>query len=164
MVQDVENNAESGEVEVVFQEISGILEKARSKVYRAVNIAMVQSYWEIGRVIADDEYDGRERAEYGGGLLRKLSQKLTAEYGRGFKETNLRYMRLFFIAFPIHHALRDELTWTHYRLLLKVENPKARDFYTQESLIATGALANSIARLTRSYSKDWLLAVTNSRF
>lgn len=78
---------------------------------------MVTAYWEIGRLITEDELKW-ERAEYGKQVLKKLSQKLTAEFGKGFDESNLRYMRLFFKTFPICDTLRHELSWSHYRRLI----------------------------------------------
>ena len=78
---------------------------------------MIRAYWQIGRLIVEDEQQGEQRAEYGKKVLEELSERLTAEFGKGFTVTNLKYMRSFYRAFPIGHALRDELSWTHYRLL-----------------------------------------------
>ncbi len=117
-----------------YENIRQILEKARATAYRAVNFAMVTAYWEIGRVIVEEEQKGKERAKYGEHLIKQLSQKLTTEYGEGFTETNLKYMRLFYLKFQISHALSDQLSWTHYRLLLRVENENSRNFYLQETV------------------------------
>jgi len=95
---------------------------------------MVQAYWHIGKLIIEEEQSGRQRAEYGGELIKQLSKKLTAEYGKGFTATNLKYMRQFYSVFEKSHALRGELSWTHYRLLLKVDREDARAFYMQESI------------------------------
>ena len=104
---------------------------AQNKVYNAVNAAMVQAYWEIGEQIykACGESD---RAEYGKNLLRFLSEKLTLEFGKGFDESNLRKMRQFYIAYPIRDTLCPELSWSHYRRLMRIENKEIRDFYTEE--------------------------------
>lgn len=115
-----------------FQGVSDVLEQARDTAYRAVNSAMVQAYWEIGRRIVRQQGD-EGRAEYGKALLRELSKRLTKEFGRGFTVTNLKYMRQFYLAFPIGHALRDQLTWTHYRSLSRVTDPAARDWYMNEA-------------------------------
>jgi hypothetical protein len=96
---------------------------------RIINAAMVAAYWEIGRVIVEEEQQGRQRAGYGKGLLVELSQRLTTEFGRGFDRTNLQQMRAFYLAYQIRDALRHELSWTHYRLLLRVEKPEARAFF-----------------------------------
>ena len=121
-------------IDTTYQSIRAILEKARSTAYRAVNFAMVQAYWGIGRVIVEEEQRGAERAEYGKGLIKELSIRLTKDYGRGFDESNLRNMRLFYHTFPNCDALRHELSWTHYRLLLRIEKEEARNFYMLESV------------------------------
>ena len=121
-------------LETVYHSIATVLYEARATAYRAVNIAMTQAYWQIGRIIVEEEQQGDHRAEYGVGLIIALSKRLTAEFGKGFTETNLKYMRLFYHAFPIRRALRDELSWTHYRLLLKVEKADARNFYLEETV------------------------------
>lgn len=121
-------------IDSTYQNIKEILEKARSTAYRAVNFAMVQAYWQIGRVIVEEEQKGEERAEYGKGLIKELSIKLTKDYGRGFDESNLRNMRIFYRTFPNCDALRHELTWTHYRLLFRVEREEARHFYMIEAV------------------------------
>lgn len=119
-------------IEQTYKSIRAILEKARSKAFKAVNVAMVQAYWSIGRIIVEEEQKGKAKAGYGEYLLTNLAERLTKDFGKGFDESNLRYMRKFYIVFPIRDALRHELSWTHYRLLLKVENSDAREFYKIE--------------------------------
>lgn len=116
----------------LFNEIRNILLEARSRVYSTVNTAMVQSYWHIGKLIVDAQ-GGESRAKYGDELLKNISGELTKEFGKGFTLTNLKYMRKFYIAFPIGHAVSDKLSWTHIRQLLKVSNPKAREYYAMEA-------------------------------
>lgn len=116
-----------------YENIKSTLENARQKAYSAVNFAMVEAYWEIGREIALAQGEN-ERAEYGKGLLKYLSERLTLEFGKGFTISNLKYMRQFYLAFPISHALSDQLSWTHYRTLLKIEEKDARDFYMDECI------------------------------
>jgi predicted nuclease of restriction endonuclease-like (RecB) superfamily len=94
---------------------------------------MVRAYWLVGQAIVEHEQKGKDRADYGERLIESLSERLTVEFGKGFTTTNLKYMRQFYLTFPKSHALRDELSWTHYRLLLKVEKPEARAFYEQEA-------------------------------
>lgn len=115
----------------IYENIRATVTEAQKKVYSTVNFVMVETYWNIGKLICEAQGDN-ERAEYGAGLLKYLSEKLTSEFGKGFTVTNLSYMRQFHIAFPNYHALRDELSWTHYRMLLKVEDVKARQFYLDE--------------------------------
>jgi len=116
----------------LYGNIKQILENARTKAYRAVNSAMVMAYWEIGREIVEEEQKGNKRAGYGEGIIRNIAERLTAEYGEGFNKTNIWYMKQFYLSFENLHALRGELSWTHYRQLLKVENINARMFYMNE--------------------------------
>ncbi len=118
----------------ILQDIRKIIEQGRLQVVRTVNTAMVMTYWEIGKRIVEDEQSGNARAEYGKFLLKNLAKELTEEFGKGFEERELRRMRQFFITFPIRDALRPELSWTHYRLLLRVENEDARKFYLLEAV------------------------------
>ncbi|MDB5998257.1 MAG: hypothetical protein JWP42_5393, partial [Pseudomonas sp.] len=110
-----------------------LIRQARQKVLRAVDTVQVQTCWQIGRHIVEFEQQGARRAGYGKQLLATLGKALTAEYGKGFDETNLRKMRLFYQAFPIRDALRPELSWTHYRRLLRVDSDKARHWYMDEA-------------------------------
>ena len=116
----------------LYNEVKNILELARLRVYAAVNFAMVEAYWNIGRLIVEKQ-GGEERAEYGASLIADLSKQLTADFGKGFDERNLRSIRQFYLTFPIRNALRTELSWTHYRMIMKVENPNAREYYLEES-------------------------------
>ena len=160
-----------------YESIAEVLRTARSKAYRAVNFVMVEAYWNIGRMIVEEEQQGERRAEYGSDLLGHLSSRLTREFGKGFNQTNLRYFRQFYLTYPIRHAVRDkspagdlsnpepspgiraaprheslespdieshkagtiphalraELTWTHYRLLIRVAKREARDWYMKEA-------------------------------
>ena len=108
----------------LYKEISSILRTARANAYKAV---MVSSYWSIGQVIVEDEQNGNEHAEYGKTVLEGLSKKLTAEFEKGFDESNLRYMRLFYQTFKNCDTLRHELTWSHYRMLLRVKDETDRN-------------------------------------
>lgn len=111
-----------------------VIEQVRGRLRQSINCAMVASYWEIGRLIVEHEQQGQARAAYGKRQLAELSSRLTALFGKGFTANNLRYMRQFFQSFPIRHAVRGELSWTHYRALLRVANPSARDWYMQEAI------------------------------
>ncbi|AZB30607.1 PDDEXK nuclease domain-containing protein [Chryseobacterium balustinum] len=118
----------------LFQSIKEIINHSREKVFRIANSTLLLTYWQIGQLIVEDEQKGKERAEYGKYTLKKLSKKLTLEFGKGFDESNLRNMRSFYNIFPIRDAVRHELSWTHYRLLLRQENNQKRIYYLNESI------------------------------
>lgn len=117
----------------LVERIGHIITLARGQVRQAVNTTMVQSYWEIGRLIVEYEQQGNSRAEYGKQQLQQLSQQLTERLGKGFDVTNLRNMRRFYLAFPIRETVSLELSWSHYNLLTKLDNPNAREWYQQEA-------------------------------
>ena len=117
----------------LLSNIREILLSARHTAYKAVNFAMVTAYWNIGKLIVEDEQNGNTRAEYGKAVLEELSIKLTEEFGKGFTRTNLKNMRQFYLLFPKGHTLRGELTWSHYRLLIKVKDEQARLWYMNEA-------------------------------
>ncbi|MDP2753994.1 MAG: PDDEXK nuclease domain-containing protein [Nitrospirota bacterium] len=121
-------------LESIYRRVREILETARSSAYRAVNLAMVQAYWHIGKVIVEEEQRGKAKAEYGEYLLKNLSQRLTKDFGKGFDYSNVKNMRQFYMAFPIGDALRSQLNWTHYRLLMRVEKESVRNFYIEECI------------------------------
>ncbi len=117
----------------LFQQIAEVIQSAKSKTAKAINSAMVEAYWHIGKIIVEDEQQGNQ-ADYGKEILKGLSKQLTENYGGGFRLRNLYYMRSFYQSFPILHTVRAELSWTHYRLLLKVEKDNARSFYLEEKI------------------------------
>lgn len=118
----------------LYSEIKQILENARKQAYKSVNSTMVQAYWNIGKLIIEEEQKGESKAKYGKQLILELSSKLSKEFGKGFGIANLKNFRQFYLTFPKSYALRSELTWTHYRLLMRVKNSKARLFYIEESI------------------------------
>ncbi len=133
-----------------YDDICKILKDARNKSYLAVNSAMVSSYWLIGKRIVEEEQKGAQRAKYGKKLLEQLSKKLTFEFGKGFDVRNLRNMRTFYNVFPIWNALRTELSWTHYRFLMRIEDSEAREWYVKETISqnwSTRALERQISKL-----------------
>ena len=120
------------ESENAYTEIRGYVVDAQRKVYNAVNSAMVEAYWNIGKAIY--EHCGEnDRAAYGEKILSGISEKLTAEFGKGYTVRNLRNMRQFYLAFPKRNTVCTELSWSHYRLLMRVEDEEARAFYTEEA-------------------------------
>ena len=120
----------------LYQGICDILLSARTQVRQTVNTTMVQSYWQIGRLIVEDEQGGERRAEYGKRVLQELSRRLTAEFGQGFTLANLRNFRQFFLNFSleeIRYTACSELSWSHFRMLMRVENKAARTWYANEA-------------------------------
>ncbi len=115
-----------------YQKIKELLEESRNKIYQQVNFVMVHTYWNVGKIILEEEQQGEKRAEYGKYLVKGLAKKLTHEFGKGFDERNLFFMKQFYRTFPKVNALRSELSWTHYRQLLRVDNDNARSFYLTE--------------------------------
>ena len=116
-----------------YQSVAEILRTARANAYRTINFTMVEAYWNVGRMIVEEEQKGKERAEYGTFIIRNLSIRLSEEFGKGFAEQSLRNMRQFFLCFEIRSALRSELRWTHYKMLIRVENEAARAWYLTEA-------------------------------
>ena len=119
-----------------FSTIKSILRDARKKAYASVNFIMVESYWKIGQQIVEEEQLGQDRAGYGAYLIRELSRRLGDEFGKGFSVANLKNFRQFYQTFPDFgksYALRSQLSWTHYRLIMRVEKLDARNYYIQEA-------------------------------
>jgi len=119
----------------LFNDVLQILTSARQKAYSAINFAMVEAYWFIGKRIVEEEQKGEKRAAYGEGIIKELSKVLSFEFGKGFSISNIENFRKFYIVFPENqnsYALRRELSWTHYRLIMRVENPQARQYYVNE--------------------------------
>jgi predicted nuclease of restriction endonuclease-like (RecB) superfamily len=123
-------------LDTLYHQVREILASARNRAWQAVNTAMVESHWEIGRVIVEEELAGKERADYGKRIVDSLSQRLQTDFGKGYDRSNLFHMRAFFLAYPIVDALRRQLSWTHYRSLLRVDNLDARAFYEAEAVNA----------------------------
>lgn len=119
-----------------FDEVRALLAQARQKAYAAVNFAMVEAYWEIGRRIVEEEQQGKDRAEYGAFLIKELSKQLTGEFGKGFTVANIKNFKQFYLTFPDFqksYAVRSLLSWTHYRLIMRVESESAREYYISEA-------------------------------
>ncbi len=132
MTQVKRSEGEEG-VTPLLAQLRQLIADARKQALRAVDSIQVRTCWEIGRHIVEFEQGGQARATYGKGLLTNLARQLMAEFGKGFDERNLRHMRAFFLCFPIWNAVRSELSWTHYRLLTRVDNEAARLWYMREA-------------------------------
>jgi predicted nuclease of restriction endonuclease-like (RecB) superfamily len=203
----------------LYIEIKSILQQARQTAYRAVNFTMVLAYWEIGRRIVEDEQQGKKRAGYGESLIKELSQKLTADFGKGFTEPNVWNMRQFYLVFSgkeiinkstaskpyavrreleskdtnqklyalrkelpkshavgdqskkrdamspeftISNALRRELTWTHYRLLMRVEAETARTWYMNEAADSNWS-TRTLERQINTFTYQRILSSKNKK-
>jgi predicted nuclease of restriction endonuclease-like (RecB) superfamily len=118
----------------LIEDIKHLLTVSRETLQQSVNTTMVQTYWNIGRMIVEYEQKGQNRAKYGAKQLEIISQNLTDEFGKGFDARNLRNMRQFYIVFPKWDSVSTKLSWTHYRRLIRIENNEARQWYISESI------------------------------
>ena len=140
----------------ILKDMCGIIESSREAAYQAVNTALLQRNWLLGYRIAEEELQGSDRAEYGASVIKRLAKELTAEYGKGFTKTNLYHFYSFYKAYPkIFHSTSGKskalLSWTHYRVLLQVEDKQARDWYEQEAYSQTW----SVRTLQRNISSQY---------
>jgi predicted nuclease of restriction endonuclease-like (RecB) superfamily len=117
-----------------IEEVKKVIEESRVKAIRSVDHIRVRMYWELGRKIVEEEQNGQDRAQYGDYLINSLSKQLTVEYGEAFSKRQLERYRQFYRIFPIASALRTQFSWTHFKLLLSIENQRKRDFYEAESI------------------------------
>ncbi len=120
----------------LYNDIKNLIIQAKREVYSAINTTMTQTYWNIGKRIIEEEQEGKERAEYGKALLKKLSVKLTKEFGRGYSEDNLKNMRRFYLAFQKSETLshKFKLSWSHYIFLTRISDIEERNFYEIEAV------------------------------
>ncbi|MBQ7179508.1 MAG: DUF1016 family protein, partial [Victivallales bacterium] len=115
-----------------YDKVRDVFEQARQVVRTTANFAMVKAYWLVGKMIVERQ-GGAAKATYGDGVIDELSKRLTKEFGAGFTRVNLFNMRRFFLSFPKVHTLCEQLSWSHYRLLISVENEEARQYYLEEA-------------------------------
>ena len=143
--------------EQFYNEIKEVLLSSRQQAYSAVNFAMVKAYWQIGKIIVEHENNGG--FQLGNRVLEfeALATRLSAEFGKGFSVRTLQQMRKFYLCFPDANSLRSRLTWTHYRLLLQVENKEARNWYMNEAVEA-GWSSRQLDRQISSLYYERLLA------
>ena len=120
----------------IYEEIRGLLKSARENIVSTINSTMAKTYFLIGKRIVEEEQNGEKRAEYGKKLIKELSKKLTKEFGKGFSERNLEQMRKFYLAYSIPQTLSAEfrLSWSHYLILMRMENLDERNFYEIEAI------------------------------
>ena len=117
----------------LYQSIRDVLLLARTQVRQAVNTAMVQTYWQIGRLIVEHEQGGEKRAEYGQRVLPEMARRLTEDFGKGFSAQSLWNYRQFYLAFPILSTAWRELSWSHFKVLLRVKDAQAKSWYAAEA-------------------------------
>ncbi len=117
-----------------LSDIHSIISQARQNAVRSVNFERVVMYWKIGERIFEEEQNGEQRAEYGSFLIKTLAEALEPEFGTGFSARQLERFRQFYRTFPIASALRTEFSWTHYKLMLSIDNENKRAFYEAESI------------------------------
>jgi len=141
--------------------VKNIIDSARAKAYKAVNFTMVEAYWNVGKLI-NEKIGSDERAEYGTGLIDNLSTRLTKDFGKGFDKTNLSRMRQLNLLFLNVDALRQQLSWSHYRLIMKIENEAARSFYIDESVKANWS-TRQLERQINSFYFERLLSSKNKK-
>lgn len=142
--------ANQKELAILIGQLRQLVRSSRDQALKTVDVIQVRTYWEIGRHIVEFEQQGQGRAAYGSRLLSSLAQTLTAEFSRGFDASNLRNMRFFYQAFPKFDALRHELSWTHYRILLRIDDERTREWYMHETATqnrSTRALERQISIL-----------------
>jgi predicted nuclease of restriction endonuclease-like (RecB) superfamily len=116
----------------LIEEIISIINTSQARAIRSVDTERVQMYWQIGKVIFEEEQEGKDRADYGEFLIRTLSEVLVSQHGSGFSYRQLNLFRQFYRVFPIVNALRSQFSWTHYRTLIRIDNQDKREFYIAE--------------------------------
>lgn len=142
----------------VYNNIKQLMDQARNKVSREVNNILVQTYWEIGRIIVEDEQENLNRAVYGKKLIADLSKRLTKEYGKGFSRSNLQNMRNFYLLYPICQTLSGKLSWSHYCELLSVSDKNKRSFYEKETVQANWSVRELKRQIQTSLFERLLLS------
>ncbi|WP_235324606.1 PDDEXK nuclease domain-containing protein [Pedobacter lusitanus] len=157
------NDTLATHIERLYSNIKQVIDKGKDTAYRAVNATMVEVYWQIGKLIVEEEQGGKEKADYGAVLLEELSIRLTKEYGKSFSSRHLRYIRRFYVIFPKWNAVRSELSWTHFRLLLKTEREDARLFYMQEAIEGNWSTRTLERQLNSLYFERMVLTQKGGR-
>ena len=152
---------------LVLDDIRKIIAQARERAVRSVNHELTLMYWQIGQIIVEEEQNGASRAGYKAYLLKNLSEQLVAEFGQGYSRRQLELFRQLYLTFPIANALSSQLTWTHYKLLVRLDDPVKREFYMAEAMKNAWSVRqmerqiNSLLydRLLLSQDKESVLAV-----
>lgn len=143
----------------LYNSIAEVLQSGRQKAYTAINFVMTQAYWRVGKLITDSVLEGRHRADYGKQVMKELAAKLTIEFGKGFDERELRKLCQFYRLFPNGDTLRPELSWSHYRRLLSVEDEKARVWYMNEAANSSWSTRQLDRQISTLYYQRLLASV-----
>ncbi len=139
----------------IIQQIQSIIARAKERAIRSVDTERVVMYWQIGKVIFEEEQEGKERAGYGDFLIKSLSETLQPQFGSGFSVRQLEMCRQFYRSFPIANAVRSQLSWTHYRTLIRINNKDKKDFYIAETEKNNWTAKQLERQVTASYLKDF---------
>ena len=142
----------------IIEQIKSLLESARQKVAAEVNSTLIMTYWQIGKIIVEDEQKHESRAEYGKQTLKTLSKVLSEEYGKGFSRSNLQNMRQFYLAYPKCQSVTGKLSWTHYCELLLISDEQKRSFYEKECLNARWSVRELKRQIDSSLFERLLLS------
>jgi predicted nuclease of restriction endonuclease-like (RecB) superfamily len=117
----------------VIQQIQSVISNAQTKAIRAVDNERVLMYWQIGKIIFEEEQEGKDRADYGKFLIKSISDEFQPQFGTGFTIRQLEMNRQFYRTFPNTNALRSQFNWTHYRTLIRIDNQDKKAFYIAET-------------------------------
>ena len=142
----------------VYNSIKKLMYNARNNVAREVNNILIQTYWEIGKIIVEDEQGHSDRAEYGKQLITDLSKRLTKEYGKGFSKSNLFNMRNFYLSYPIFQTVSGKLSWSHYCELLSIDDKGKRSFYEKETVNANWSVRELKRQINTSLFERLILS------
>ena len=133
-MKEKDNKPSTESMQNLVGEIKQIINDARAHAIRSVDFCRVQMYWAIGQRIVEKEQQGKERADYGTYLIKRLAQEIEPEYGSGFGERQLKFCRQFYKTYPNGNALRSQLNWTQYRMLIQIPDPDKREYYELETV------------------------------
>lgn len=150
------------EVSAMIREIQSILDNARSNVARQVNRELLNTYWNIGRIICEYEQSAPERADYGKRTLKEISKELTREFGKGFSVSNMQFMRRFYQTYQIQQTVSVKLSWSHYCELLSISDPDKRSFYEKEAVNANWSVRELKRQIESSLFERLLLSHGNA--
>ena len=164
------NLNENKEYKNLVESIGSVYNKAKSKIISAINVEMLNAYWEIGKYIVEFEQKGKLKADYGKKLLINLSKDLSAKYGKGFSRSNLQYMRLFYLYYPIRQTVSGKLSWSHYVELLSIDDDLERKFYQNQAEIENWTVrelkrqkkSGLFHRIALSKDKDRIIELSKS--